>query len=242
MSTFHNKYLFTFQLLSGFLAASVGVEPASAGPYAPAAGQPGSTAIPRDSSAFVAWATGWENYRPGRDVAPEWQTPAMALGPAEGTSVDIVSLGRGGEITLTFDTPIVDAAGSDFAIFENSFNDTFLELAWVEVSSNGIDFVRFDNDSLTPEATGPFGAVDPTNLLGLAGKYRQGFGTPFDLAEVGLGFATHVRLLDIIGDGSALDSSGDPIFDPFPSTGAAGFDLDGIGVIHTVPEPAVGCC
>ncbi len=35
-----------------------------AGPYAPAAGQVGSTAIAHDDSAIISWATGYENYQP----------------------------------------------------------------------------------------------------------------------------------------------------------------------------------
>ncbi|MBN1855195.1 MAG: PEP-CTERM sorting domain-containing protein [Pirellulales bacterium] len=104
-----------------------------AGPYAPAAGQPGSTAIHKDDPQFVGWASGWQNYLVGTDCAATWQTPEKALGPAAGTSTDIMCLGRGGEITLTFDTPIMDGPGWDFATFENSFNDTVPEpaTAWL---------------------------------------------------------------------------------------------------------------
>ena len=54
----------------------------------------------------------------------------------------ILSLGDGGEATLTFSTPISNGQGADFAIFENSFSATFLELGLVEVSSDGQNFVR----------------------------------------------------------------------------------------------------
>ncbi len=155
-----------------------------AGPYAPAAGEFGSTAIAKDDAVIEAWATAVANYSPGSDVDTEFQTPNKAIGPAEGTSGDVVSLGRGGEITLTFDAPIRDGIGPDFAVFENSFNDTFLELGFVEVSSDGTNFFRFQNDSLTPSPVDAFGEVDPTNVHNLAGKYRQGFGTPFDLEEL----------------------------------------------------------
>ncbi len=219
-----------------------------AGPFAPAAGQPGSTAIHMNDSAFTAWATGWIDYIPGANLDASFKTPEKALGKASGTSFDVVSLGEGGKITLTFANPIMNGPGWDFAVFENSFSDTFLELAWVEVSSNGSDFFRFDNYSYTPSAVGAFGSVDPTNIHGYAGKYRQGFGTPFDLA----GLASHsnldidnilyIRLIDIIGDGNARDSLNNRIYDPYPTTGSAGFDLDAIGVIHqnlsAVPVPA----
>ena len=93
----------------------------SSGPYAPAAGQSGSTAIHKDDTSFVAWATGYVNYIPGTNVDTEWKTPDKSLGQAQGTSTDIVCLGRGGQITLTFNPPIANGPGWDFAIFENSF-------------------------------------------------------------------------------------------------------------------------
>lgn len=214
---------------------------ALAGPYPPAAGQAGSTAVFMDDAAFIAWATGWQNYIPGEAVTSTWQDPQKALGPAEGTSFDIVSLGRGGEITLTFDQPIRNGPDWDFAVFENSFSDTFLELAYVEVSSDGETFIRFDNDALTPSPVGAFGSTDPTDIHGFGGKYRQAYGTPFDLGDlatkdevlsgaVQLHRITHVKFVDIIGDGSDVDTSGDVIYDPYPTSQSAGFDLDAVGV------------
>ena len=236
----------TGMLIGWALCTAVAAEQAAAGPYAPGAGQPGSTAIAKDNPLLVAWATGWRDYLVGAGCDPSWQTPEKALGPALGTSTDIVCLGNGGRITLTFDLYIVDGPGWDFAVFENGFSDTFLELGFVEVSSNGTDFFRFPNASLTPSPVGAFGAVDPTNIDNLAGKYRAGFGTPFDLAQLAgvsplldvnaIGF---VRIVDIVGDGSATDSAGRPIYDPHPTSGSGGFDLEAVGVIHTaaVPEP-----
>ncbi|MGI9466295.1 MAG: DUF4465 domain-containing protein, partial [Rubripirellula sp.] len=210
-----------------------------AGPYAPAAGQQGSTAIAHDDSAMIGWASGYENYQPGAEVDLAFQVPENAIGQAEGTTSDAVTLGRSGEITLTFSTPIRNGFGSDFAIFENSFSDTFLELAYVEVSSDGSNFFRFENDSLTPSPVGAFGEVDPTNVHNLAGKYRRGQGTPFDLDDLrgsspllNTAAVTHVRVIDVVGDGTALDTSGDVIYDPSPTVGSAGFDLDGVGVLN----------
>ncbi|MBN1842207.1 MAG: PEP-CTERM sorting domain-containing protein [Deltaproteobacteria bacterium] len=220
------------------LAATFFSLAAAAGPYRPAAGESGSWAIHMDDSALVAWATGWENYSPGQEVDAAFQAPQLAVGQAVGNSFDIVSLGRGGQITMTFDEPIQNGDGWDFAVFENSFSDSFLELAHVEVSSNGVDFYRFDNDSLTPSPVSGFGAVDPTNIDGLAGKYKQGYGTPFDLEDVGLDSATHIRIIDVVGDGMSLDTSGDVIYDPYPTFGSAGFDLDAIGVSNGAAYPS----
>jgi len=200
--------------------------------YAPAFDMLGSTAINKDSSIIVAWATSYENYIVGPEADIVWQTPEEALGKAEGTSFDIVSLGRGGQITLKFDTLIVNGDGPDFVAFENSLNDTFLELAWVEVSYDGKNFVRIPNYSLTSSSVGSFGAVDPTKVTGYCSKYFQGYGTPFDLDSVSLDTIRFVRLIDIIGDGTSFDSNNNVIYDPYPTSGSAGADIDAVGVIN----------
>jgi hypothetical protein len=170
-------------------------------------------------------------------------TPAAAVGPALQSGV--VSLGDKGMATLTFESPITNGPGWDFAVFENSFLDTFLELAFVEVSSDGKRFVRFPAVSLsdTAKQTGAFGYTFPEKIHNLAGKYRAGFGTPFDLEELndsaGLNIQniTHVRIKDV--GGSILpayaewDANGNKINDPWPTRFASGgFDLDAVGVIH----------
>ena len=217
---------------------------AIAGPYAPAAGEDGSTAIYMDDESFVGWATGYLDYNAGDRVDATWQTPEQALGQAVGDSYDIVCLGAGGSITLTFEQAITDGDGYDFAVFENSFNSTFLELGYVEVSSDGVNFFRFDNDSQTASPVSAFGAVDPTDIDGLAGKYQQGYGTQFDLSDLSydaslldINNVEYIRILDIIGDGTYYDSDGDIIYDPYMTSGSAGFDLDAIGVINAVPIP-----
>src|SRR5437868_2634807 len=119
-----------------------------AGPFAPPAGQPGSDAISKDSPLIQAWTTAVEIItrgpinisNPAVGVA-NFGAPTAALGPAEGDAFNVVSLGDGGQITLRFAVPIVDGPGPDLAVFENSFSDSFLELAFVDVSSNGVDFV-----------------------------------------------------------------------------------------------------
>jgi hypothetical protein len=228
-----------------FLAEMAGAQ------YPQAAGQEGSTAIPADSPQFVAWANGCEVVRGPADILdPDGELasfgdPSEAVGPAAGNSVNVVSLGDGGMATLTFDVLITDGAGWDFAVFENALNDTFLELAFVEVSSDGEFFVRFPAVSLTDTTTQveTFGELDCTKIHHLAGKYRQGYGTPFDLAELsgtpGLDVTqiSHVRVVDVVGCVQAgvatFDSQGNPVNDPWPTPfNTGGFDLDGVGVIN----------
>ncbi|MBI9092622.1 MAG: VPLPA-CTERM sorting domain-containing protein [Desulfobacterium sp.] len=233
---------------------------AFAGSYAPAAGQPGSTAIHMDDASFVAWATGIDLVRGPADISkPEgalasYGTPDKALGKAVGSSYDVVSLGDGGVATLTFDAPIGNGDGDDFAVFENGFSDTFLELGFVEVSSDGDNFFRFDavSETQTDTQVGGFGSVDTTNLYNLAGKYRQGFGTGFDLDELsGIGGLDidnigWVRIIDVVGsindDYATYDSLGNKVNEPWKTPfGSSGFDLDALGVINQgspVPVPA----
>ncbi len=225
--------LFHIALLPLFFNVAVAI-----GPYAPAAGQVGSTAISKDDPSIIAWADNWCNYIVGTNVDAQWQTPEKALGVAEGDSFEIVCLGRGGRITLTFSTPIADGPGWDFATFENGVNDTFLELGYVEVSSDGVNFFRFDNYSQTAALVGAYGMIDPTDITGYCSKYKQGQGTPLDLNElagvggVDINAVTHIRIVDIVGDGTYTDTAGNPIYDPYATIGSAGVDLDAIGVIH----------
>lgn len=234
---------------------------AFAGPFAPAAGQFGTTAIPHDSPLFVGWATSVAQlirgpidiFDPSGDLATHGSSLDV-LGPSDalaGNNFPVLSLGDGGSITLGFSNPVTDGAGDDFAVFENGFGDMFLEFAFVEVSSDGAVFHRFDSfsESSTDTHAGAFQTIDPTDIHNLAGKYRAGFGTPFDLAELfgrpGLNIAavTHVRLVDVVGTIDPAEATRDSlnriIKDPFSTPfEAGGFDVDAVGVIHqAVPEP-----
>jgi hypothetical protein len=215
--------------------------------YPPAALAEGSTAVAKDDPRIRGWATAVAARDVGGGVVQErYDHPDRALGPAEGTSSGVVALGEGGTITLLFRSPIADGDGPDFAVFENAFDDRFLELAFVEVSSDGAHFARFDT-AFRGEGPASAGKLnDSTQLAGFAGAFRQGFGTPFDLealamhpsvrdGEVDLAHITAVRIVDVCGDGGTVDSFGRPIFDPFPTAAAAGFDLDAVAVLRTRP-------
>lgn len=209
--------------------------------------------------AFVGWATQVVSLTRGpRDIAdPESPLASFgmatnALGPADGT-FGVVSLGDGGQITLSFDRPIVNGPGPDFAVFENGFRFNglvFAELGHVEVSSNGVDFFRFPSTSLTQTTTqlDAGGLLDPTLVRNLAGQYAALEGTLFDLDDLpaspllDAGAIRYVRIIDVVGSLNpvlgSVDSAGRPINDPYPTPFASsGFDLDAVGVLHDGSTP-----
>ncbi len=212
-------------------------------------GTTGTTAIHKDSSIFIAWATQCTVTRGYVDISNTalgtvtFGKDSFALGKADNK---VVSLGDRGSAVLSFDLPIKDGPGFDFAVFENAFNDTFLELAIVEVSSDGINYFRFPAYSNTQTTTqiGPFDNTgDPTKIHNLAGKYRVLYGTPFDLAEIpdnpllDKNNIRYIKIIDVVGSinptYATYDVQNNPINDPYPTAFATGgFDLDAIGVIH----------
>lgn len=231
---------------------------AKAGPYT----DPGWAA-----DDMIGWATSVEALSIGpMDIADPGAGLAgsgaaeNALGAAANDTADVITLGDGGSIVLGFEHGIGDEEGADFAVYENGFwylTGLFAEFAFVEVSTNGEDFARFDAISLVDDLVPAFAALDPTNYYNLAGDqpgYDPGgsLGTGFDLAELAshelvssglldLSDIQYVRVIDVIGNGSTTDSTGAQIFDPYPTAFlAGGFDLNAVGVIHfaTVPEPS----
>lgn len=239
--------------LASLLLAGV-VSGQGQGPFCGAVGTEGCTAVRFDSSLVVAWATGCVVERGPVDIVnPDgphafYGSDSMAVGPAGSNNLVSVSLGDGGTAVLTFGEPICNHPGPDFAVYENSFNDFFLELAFVEVSSDGERYVRFPATSLTPDSVqvGSTGRVDPTMINNLAGKYRVGYGTPFDLDElcdssgIDIYNITHVRLVDVVGtidpQYATYDAFGHIVNDPYPTNeyahyGSGGFDLSGVAVL-----------
>ncbi|PZF71090.1 T9SS type A sorting domain-containing protein [Taibaiella soli] len=222
--------------------------------FAPQAGVSGTTAIPASSSQFVGWATHCDVQRGWMDIADQ----SLGRVSAGDSSVVvgapdnyIMSLGDSGVAVLTFAHPIVNGPGYDFAVFENGFanpnnpEEAYLEFAFVEVSSDGVNYVRFPVTSNTQDTaqiagTGEYMVASLVNNL--AGKYIGNYGTPFDLSELSgaanldLNNITHVRLVDVIGSIGALgtvDMNNHKINDPYPTPfPTGGFDLDAVGVIN----------
>jgi len=217
--------------------------------FAPKVGEPGTSAIYKDSSVLLNWAKSCELHLGTKQISlPDSGLVCTgdfnsAIGKAGENGV--VSLGDGGYAILTFEKPIVNGQGSDFAVFENSFDGNFLELAFVEVSSDGVNYYRFPSTSLTQDTIQvlSFGTIDAKKINNLAGKYQALYGTPFDLDDLknehGLDInnITHVKIIDIIGsiddDYASYDVLGNKINDPFPTCfPTGGFDLDAVGVIN----------
>jgi len=149
--------------------------------------------------------------------------PGVVLGPPRGAgasagSLDVVSLGRTGAITLGFDPPWPrDGPGPDLIVFENAFVG-FAETATVEASADGVTWKAWPCDPATgtgcagvrPVASAPGNGIPPTDP-DVAG------GDAFDLAAIGLSEARLVRIRDT-GANVYLANTG-------------GFDLDAVAVV-----------
>ena len=221
-------------------------------------------AIHKDSLIISAWASsatverGYINIENPEQTATEagvtsnrafYGTVENVLGKANGR---FLSLGDGGSVILQFDKPICNKQGADFAVFENAMfappNQTekaFVELAFVEVSSDGVHYERFPAISNQQYASqiGTYEAVDWTLFRNLAGVYPVFYGYPFDLDDieeneyVDKNNIRYVKIIDVVGSinpaFASYDSHGNIINDPFPTPFATcGFDLDAVGVIH----------
>ena len=245
-----NKKYFSFPYLQNLIVAGMifFINVQIVAQFAPPAGQDGTTAIHADSTAFVAWASssslerGWVNIADTSLGKVSVGSGDFALDKAD---LSIVSLGDGGQATLGFTVPIINGPGYDFAVFENGFDDFFLELAFVEVSSDGEQFFRFPATSLTQTETQieTFDILEAQKLNNLAGKYRGGYGVPFDLEELAqiedlnVNHIVVVRIIDVVGsianEHANFDTDGNKVNDPWPTSfDSGGFDLDALGVIH----------
>jgi len=209
---------------------------------------PGSTAIHRDSNVFVNWAEKVEIQRGYVNISDkslgyvDYGEADYSLGKPDGK---VVSLGDSGIAIISLTAPLINGDSWDFAIFENGFSDEFLELAFVEVSSDGENYFRFPCVSLTDTANqvGTFGTLDARKLHNFAGKYKVNYGTPFDIDSLDdndlleKNNIRFIKIIDVIGslnpEYATYDSQGNKINDPFPTPfNSGGFDLDAVGIIH----------
>jgi hypothetical protein len=168
--------------------------------------------------------------------------PPVGGGSAKG-STDVVSLGSGGSIVVTFaPNAIVDGPGDDFIVFENPFwvggnsNDIYAEPGEVSVSDDGETWTPFPCtptfDAAAPYGTGvvpPYGACAgwgvvysaPGNGISPFDPATAG-GNAYDLADIGVTHARFVRIVDRTAE--ACPDAGGP--------NDNGFDLDAIAIIN----------
>jgi hypothetical protein len=225
--------------------------------------------------AFVEWASSVVNYAPARPdmIEADFLDPTTALGPVTGSVFDVVSLGdlsaadiaedaAPGSLTVGFATPMADGPGPDFVVFGNAFsvrghaNQVFSKLAFVEVSSDGVNFARFPSVDTNPRPLqNPWSYMvsNPTLIYNLFGKAVNGYGVswgvPFDLAQLSqhplvaaglldLQNVRFVRLVAVVGNGAySTDAYGHPIYDPWPTSGSPGPEVQAIGVLNVAPPP-----
>jgi hypothetical protein len=196
------------------------------------------------SSSVVDWQVGPMDYADPSLGDAAFGVPTDVLGEF-GTPF---SLGDGGEITLGFDGHIADGPGEDFVVFENAFEYggfVFAELAFVEVSTDGLNFARMPAISRVDRVLGAFDGILPDEAYNLAGNHVGG--TAFDLADlvadpmvaagtVDLSMIRFVKIVDVVGDylnGPTVDSNGFPVSDPYPTAFASGgFDLTGVAIMN----------
>ncbi len=203
-------------------------------------------ALSADASADPC-ADGVHSYGVGQDGGFNADLlPQIVLGVPWGEgelagSLDVVTLGHGGSITLSFDdNEIVDGPGVDFRVFENAFRpngaSVFVEAATVWASRDGVDFVPFQYAALgfaglagvTPVYAHPSNGIDP--------RSAEAGGDGFDLADVGLSSARFIRIED---GGDMIPDPGNRF--PIKGFGQSGFDLDAI-VASNSRELCSSCC
>jgi hypothetical protein len=188
-------------------------------------------------SADLPYGRSVESFQPGEGAGyHQDKLPAIVLGPPRGLgtdagSLDVVSLGAGGEIVLGFgDKTIVDGPGADLVVFENPFwpggdkSKVYAELGEVSVSDDAETWQTFtcdvagDGAGNFPGCAGftPTLTYDPLALVPLD-PAKTG-GDAFDLADLGLTSARFVKVRDL----RTLEPAGT----------SSGFDLDAIGIVN----------
>jgi hypothetical protein len=210
-----------------------------------------SNAAPQDAGALEAgnpgdddglpadrFVTGVVSFEPGPCAGfGASALPGIVEGPPHGGgaaqgSLDVVSLGVGGEIVVSFaPNTIVDGPGVDFIVFENPFDiggnaaDPYAEPGEVSVSDDGTTWTTFPCTATSypygmcagwhPVYSSPGNGISPVDPS-VAG------GDPFDLADVGVTEARFVRIRDRSNE--TCPDAGGPTSD--------GFDLDAVSIVN----------
>ncbi|MEM1098255.1 MAG: hypothetical protein AAGH92_05645 [Planctomycetota bacterium] len=216
------------------------------------------------------------SYDEGSNPAPGFTTPEVALGAPErftGEGVfpgavtplnaafgrdEIVSIGEGGQLTVEFDTPVVDDPanpfGIDLLVFGNTFyglgsdgriSGAFEEPAVLEVSVDGVVFVEVSGIfGDTPFPT--LGYSDLTNpFSSVPGQVETDFRLPVDpaLDATGLTFGELVQAYNGSGGGTGIDLASlglsEISFVRVSNPVGSGVTPE-IDAFAAVPEPTVG--
>jgi len=221
-----------------------------------------------DPTAALGGPGGRGPYQSSFHVVTLGQQGSITLGFDEGL---VIADGSGADF-IVFENPFIITS------VPGSIGLTFAELIRVRVSSNGTDFVEFPTWCAAADPGHPFGGIDPSLVGGFAGVTcvsadandpnndldpfdpAQAGGDAFDLDDlrdapevldgrVDLDAIRYVRLVDVLGDGSELDSHGNPVhdawgsFDMFSPDGPeqrylpVSADVDAISVIHGAADP-----
>lgn len=199
---------------------------------APVADTAGSAADSGQPALDERFATEVISFEPGENAGyGEEDLPEVVLGPPDGGgeigSLDVLSLGREGEIVLALGAELVDGEGADLLVFENPFPGWY-ETGRVAVSQDGSSWQEWPCDPLDEAAGFPGCAgvglvwaasdndLDPTDP-------EEAGGDAFDLADLGLESARFVRIRDS-GENSYDGNNG-------------GFDLDAIARVNPRSDP-----
>ena len=159
--------------------------------------------------------------------------PPVGGGADEG-SLDVVSLGSGGSITLSFSpNGIVDGTGPDFIVFENAFlthpgdpTSVYAEPGEVSVSDDGTNWTTFPCSATAypygacagwhPVYSSPDDGIDPADPSAAGGD-------AFDLKDIGVLHAKYLRI---------VDKSNEDCPDAATQPTKNGFDLDAVVIVN----------
>lgn len=215
-------------------------------------GEPSAVSAAPDGGAPASrFVTGIVSYTPGGCAGfGQGSAPGIVEGPPVGGgtehgSLDVLSLGGGGTLVVTFaPNAIVDGPGPDFIVFENPFwiggnaSNVYAEPGEVSVSDDGVTWVAFPcTPVLAPGATDGTGTMPPYGdcagwgvVYSAPGNGISPFdpgtagGNAYDLTDVGLTHARYVRIADRTEE--ACPEAGPDR----PTTN--GFDLDAIAIVN----------
>jgi hypothetical protein len=153
--------------------------------------------------------------------------PGIVMGPPIGGgasqgSTDVVSLGGGGTIVVSFEpNAIVDGPGVDLLVFENPFDIGGDDgVTWATFPCTATLYPYGACAGWHPVYSNPDNGISPVDPA-VAG------GDPFDLADVGVKRARYVRVVDKTHENC-------PAQGPRPTTN--GFDLDAMGIVNAAVE------